>query len=96
MLEHQTQHEKESNEGKRLGVQQIRENNEGKRLTIQKEKESNSGKRLAIQEEKEKRITLGQQQQHEQKEGEKRRLHEIEVKKYETSMLPKKLKQKRN
>ena len=65
MLAHQTELEKE--------------NNEGKRLTIQQEKESNEGKRLIVEQEKEKRLTLCQQQKHDLEEAEKRRLHEIEV-----------------
>ena len=66
MLAHQTELEKE--------------NNEGKRLTIQQEKEINEGKRLTVEQEKEKRMALCQQQQHDQEEAEKRRLHEIKIK----------------
>ena len=57
---------------------------EGKRLIL---KEENEGKRLAVEQEKQKRITLHVQLQHDQKEAEKRRFHEIELenKKAETA-----------
>ena len=79
LLAHQTELEKE--------------NNEGKRLAIQQEKESNEGKCLAVEQEKEKRMTLCQQQQHNLEEAEKRRLHEIEAetKKSETAIADRKI-----
>ena len=46
-----------------------KEANKDRQLLVQKEKESNEGKHLALQQEEQKRITLRQQQQHEQTEA---------------------------
>ena len=81
MLTHQAELEKENNEGKRLEIQKLFGDNDRKRLE----------KQLEI----EKRSTLRQQQQHDWVEGERKRLHEIQIetKKSETIIAETKIKE---
>lgn len=65
-----------------------KEKNEAKRLVIQ---QTYDRRRLDIELEKEKRITLSRKQQYDQKEAEKRRFHEMEMKKSETTLAEKKI-----